>query len=207
MPIIMITARGEEIDRVVGLELGADDYVIKPFSVRELVAASTRCCAAPDQRVPKTPNQTCSAAPGCAWMERAAVPLLRPSCRSPAWNLTCCTCSCQRRARADPRAPAGGGVGLRFCRRYARRRQRGQAPARRAAPPLPRRMASRRCAAWATGGWSRMPTLRTRLALSYLLVILVGMGLAGLSGRRLKACTSIRSPPACWRRPSWPPPL
>jgi len=38
VPIIMITARGEEIDRVVGLELGADDYVVKPFSVRELMA-------------------------------------------------------------------------------------------------------------------------------------------------------------------------
>jgi len=38
VPIIMITARGEEIDRVVGLELGADDYVAKPFSVRELMA-------------------------------------------------------------------------------------------------------------------------------------------------------------------------
>ncbi len=37
-PIVMLTARGEEIDRVVGLELGADDYVIKPFSMRELVA-------------------------------------------------------------------------------------------------------------------------------------------------------------------------
>jgi DNA-binding response OmpR family regulator len=38
IPIIMITARGEELDRVVGLELGADDYVTKPFSVRELMA-------------------------------------------------------------------------------------------------------------------------------------------------------------------------
>jgi DNA-binding response OmpR family regulator len=38
VPIIMITARGEEADRVVGLELGADDYVTKPFSVRELMA-------------------------------------------------------------------------------------------------------------------------------------------------------------------------
>jgi DNA-binding response OmpR family regulator len=38
VPIIMLTARGEEIDRVVGLELGADDYVCKPFGVRELLA-------------------------------------------------------------------------------------------------------------------------------------------------------------------------
>jgi DNA-binding response OmpR family regulator len=38
VPIIMLTARDEEIDRVVGLELGADDYVVKPFSVRELLA-------------------------------------------------------------------------------------------------------------------------------------------------------------------------
>ncbi len=38
VPIIMLTARGEEIDRVVGLELGADDYICKPFSVRELLA-------------------------------------------------------------------------------------------------------------------------------------------------------------------------
>ncbi len=37
-PIIMLTAKGEEIDRVLGLELGADDYVLKPFSLRELLA-------------------------------------------------------------------------------------------------------------------------------------------------------------------------
>ena len=38
MPVLMLTARGEEIDRVVGLEMGADDYLAKPFSSRELVA-------------------------------------------------------------------------------------------------------------------------------------------------------------------------
>jgi len=37
VPVVMVTARGEEIDRVVGFELGADDYVVKPFSVRELL--------------------------------------------------------------------------------------------------------------------------------------------------------------------------
>ena len=37
IPVLMLTARGEEVDRIVGLELGADDYVIKPFSPRELI--------------------------------------------------------------------------------------------------------------------------------------------------------------------------
>jgi two-component system phosphate regulon response regulator PhoB len=37
IPVLMVTARGEEIDRVVGFEIGADDYVVKPFSVRELL--------------------------------------------------------------------------------------------------------------------------------------------------------------------------
>jgi len=38
VPVIMLTARGEEVDRIVGLEMGADDYLAKPFSPRELVA-------------------------------------------------------------------------------------------------------------------------------------------------------------------------
>jgi two-component system phosphate regulon response regulator PhoB len=37
IPVMMVTAKGEEIDRIVGFELGADDYVVKPFSVRELI--------------------------------------------------------------------------------------------------------------------------------------------------------------------------
>ena len=38
VPIIIVSARGEEVDRVVGLELGADDYIVKPFGLREVVA-------------------------------------------------------------------------------------------------------------------------------------------------------------------------
>jgi DNA-binding response OmpR family regulator len=38
MPILMLTARDEEVDRVLGLELGADDYVVKPYSLRELIS-------------------------------------------------------------------------------------------------------------------------------------------------------------------------
>jgi DNA-binding response OmpR family regulator len=55
VPIIMVTARGDEADRVVGLELGADDYVTKPFSAREVVARMRavlrRAEAAPPQPV------------------------------------------------------------------------------------------------------------------------------------------------------------
>ena len=46
IPIIMITAKGDEIDRVVGFEVGADDYIVKPFSMREMtlrVKALMRC--------------------------------------------------------------------------------------------------------------------------------------------------------------------
>ncbi|WP_343391837.1 response regulator [Candidatus Amarobacter glycogenicus] len=38
VPVLMLTARGEEMDRILGLELGADDYIVKPFSFRELLA-------------------------------------------------------------------------------------------------------------------------------------------------------------------------
>jgi len=52
VPVIIVSARGEEVDRVVGLELGADDYLVKPFGLRELVAriraVSRRSAARPD---------------------------------------------------------------------------------------------------------------------------------------------------------------
>ncbi|GAA0179329.1 response regulator transcription factor [Clostridium sediminicola] len=44
IPIIMLTAKGEEIDRIIGFELGADDYIVKPFSPREVVARIKAVC-------------------------------------------------------------------------------------------------------------------------------------------------------------------
>src|SRR6187431_319160 len=54
IPVIMLTARGDEADRVVGLELGADDYVPKPFSPRELLARLRAVLrrTSPDSRAP-----------------------------------------------------------------------------------------------------------------------------------------------------------
>ncbi len=59
IPIIMLTAKGEEIDKVVGLELGADDYITKPFSLRELLAriaaALRRSATATNSTMPTEP--------------------------------------------------------------------------------------------------------------------------------------------------------
>ena len=54
IPIIMLTARGQEIDKVVGLELGADDYVTKPFSIRELMARIKAVLRRVPPQVPNT---------------------------------------------------------------------------------------------------------------------------------------------------------
>ncbi len=59
IPVIMLTAKGDEIDRVVGFELGADDYVVKPFSVRELILRiSAILRRAPGEATPGTDTQS-----------------------------------------------------------------------------------------------------------------------------------------------------
>ena len=45
LPIIMLTAKGDEIDKIIGLEVGADDYITKPFSIKELIARVELFCA------------------------------------------------------------------------------------------------------------------------------------------------------------------
>lgn len=55
VPIIMLTAKGEEVDRILGLEFGADDYIVKPFSARELIA---RIKAVLRRSVPVEPERT-----------------------------------------------------------------------------------------------------------------------------------------------------
>ena len=55
VPVILLTARGEESDRITGLELGADDYVVKPFSPRELVVRVKAILRRTGARQPRTP--------------------------------------------------------------------------------------------------------------------------------------------------------
>jgi DNA-binding response OmpR family regulator len=53
-PILMLTAKGEEIDKVLGLELGADDYITKPFSLRELLARIKAVLRRSEKKVPES---------------------------------------------------------------------------------------------------------------------------------------------------------
>ena len=68
VPIIMLSAKGEVFDKVLGLELGADDYIIKPFDAKEMVArvkaVLRRYHAVPKQETPAEPSSKCVEYPG-----------------------------------------------------------------------------------------------------------------------------------------------
>ena len=70
LPVMMLTARGEEMDRVVGLEIGADDYVVKPFSVREFLLRVRNILSRGQGKVGKGGPKTLSA--GSLWVDLAA---------------------------------------------------------------------------------------------------------------------------------------
>ncbi len=77
VPIIMLTARGEDTDRVVGLELGADDYVPKPFNPRELLARM-RAVLRRTQAAPRALRPIASRSVTCRW----TCPRTRPRCEA-----------------------------------------------------------------------------------------------------------------------------
>ncbi|GGZ03312.1 MULTISPECIES: two-component system response regulator OmpR [Shewanella] len=57
LPIVMLTAKGDEVDRIIGLELGADDYLPKPFNPRELLARIKAVMRRQSQEIPGAPSQ------------------------------------------------------------------------------------------------------------------------------------------------------
>jgi len=63
MPVIMLTARGEEVDRIVGFELGADDYMVKPFSPRELILRIKAVLKRSENRVVNSGKEAISLGP------------------------------------------------------------------------------------------------------------------------------------------------
>ena len=120
-PVILLTARTEEIDRVVGLELGADDYVIKPFSPRSWRCGCATCCAAtpPARRsrhpAPVSGCTSATATPDPRHRHRGTGS--RPSTARRACSRrrssTCSPCSPVHRGRCSPRRQLlDAGVGL-----------------------------------------------------------------------------------------------
>lgn len=72
IPVLILTARGEEIDRVVGFELGADDYVVKPFSVRELMLRIQAILRRTHNKAAETPLEESQLVFGCLIIDRGA---------------------------------------------------------------------------------------------------------------------------------------
>jgi DNA-binding response OmpR family regulator len=99
VPIIMVTARGDEADRIVGLELGADDYVTKPFSAREVAARMRAVLRRAEPAARMRPRRARSRSATCASTLRGG-PRRSTDGRSisPARSSTCCSCSPGRRA-------------------------------------------------------------------------------------------------------------
>jgi DNA-binding response OmpR family regulator len=111
LPVIIISARTSETDRITGLEMGADDYLAKPFSVQELIARSKRCFVArrrwgrrkPTGKFrPRSDHRSAGAQCCCTarwWISRRA-------------NSSCCTTLPAIPARFFASGAAGAGLGL-----------------------------------------------------------------------------------------------
>jgi DNA-binding response OmpR family regulator len=96
VPIIMLTARGEETDRIVGLELGADDYIVKPFSAREVAARIRAVLRRPTSRPrrPQASQPARSRRPSSSSIRTAAAPRSpAPSSTSRGASSSCSSCS------------------------------------------------------------------------------------------------------------------
>ena len=135
VPIVMLTAMGEETDRIIGLELGADDYVPKPFNPRELLArirAVLRRAGDAAERAPRRRRAAC-ASPAGRWSRRAG------GCSTP----TASRCADRRRIR--PAARAGRARQPRADPRHAARP--AARPPGRAVRPGDRRRRSAGCGA------------------------------------------------------------
>ena len=104
VPIIMLTARDSEVDKVVGLELGADDYVTKPFSLRELTARIRAIFRRAEQlAATQAPPPARGRGPGPGGSRRSPRPARRPdACPSSPRRSSCSRSSSATRARCSP---------------------------------------------------------------------------------------------------------
>ena len=213
VPIIMLTARGEELDKVLGLELGADDYITKPFSIREFRSRVGRCCAA---RVPPpgaTDSRRSSAATygstsgGGRWRSAAR------RCSSPSSSSSCSCCSPLRpesflaaellerlRGSADYREPRTIDVHVRHLREKIERD-----------PGNPELILTIRGAGYRSGSVRIPGGIRVRMAMALLAIVAVALGTAyaivvpSLEHRLVEARTAgLQGPSRAAREESFP---
>ena len=123
VPILMLTARDEDVDKIVGLEVGADDYLTKPFNPRELVARvkSILRRAAPERREAKTTQIRHGDV-----LSTPAVARSRSATKTSSWRRRSSTCSgsCSTTTVSCSRATScSSGSGLHVRRRHAHRRR------------------------------------------------------------------------------------
>ena len=199
VPIIMVTAKGEEVDRVIGLELGADDYVVKPFGLRELVArihavmrrVAERPRARPgrscvgDARDRPAPARRCASTATSVALTPKEFDLLEPARRRPG-----------RRASTGATHP-GGGLGHALVRAVQdHRRPRLVAAAQARRPRLDR-----------DGPRRRLPpalAMTRRLVATYLILARGGAGRAGGAARdRPRAQPAPTTCSSAWSATRW----
>ena len=108
VPVIMVTARGTETDRIVGLEIGADDYVVKPFSGAEVIAriraVLRRAGRAPAPRPPRRRRSRCASATSRSTSRPARAIARRRRARALAARSSTCSPSSPATPAASSRA-------------------------------------------------------------------------------------------------------
>ena len=103
VPIIMLTAKDGEIDKVVGLELGADDYVTKPYSARELVARIRAVLRRRGDAAEAPPGTACSRPGRCGWTSSGtSSPWTASRWRCRSRSSTCWSTCCATPAGCSP---------------------------------------------------------------------------------------------------------
>ena len=115
MPVLMLTARAEDVDQIIGLELGADDYLTKPFNPRELVARVKASCAARRREAARRSKELTYGElmidAGKREVRRRHEIQLAPKEFDLLWQLL------DHRGASHPRAASRSGLGLRLRRR------------------------------------------------------------------------------------------
>ena len=152
VPIIMVTARDSEIDKVVGLEIGADDYVTKPYSPRELVARIRAVLRRQGAEARRGGHPDAGRRPGPDGRRAARGHRRRRRRAAAAEGVRAArTAAAQRRPGAHPRPADRPGLGRRLRRRHQDPGRARQAAALQSgAGALARRATSSPCGAWAT---------------------------------------------------------